>query len=448
MHKQRMALALALMLLSTGTLRAQDISEDVADLRRMLTEMKNDYDSRIEELESRLDRAERSASSASRDADEAMEISEQTAISMTAGASSINAFNPAISAVLVGTYANVGPGWDDIPGFIPGGELGPGDSGFSLGESELNMNASVDSRFFGNLTLGLEDEGGETAVSIEEAWFQTTGLSNGLTLLAGRYFSGFGYLNKFHGHADDFSDRPLPYQAFLGGQYAPDGLQLRWIAPTPILLEFGTELNFGSNFPSTGRASTSPDAWTLFTNIGGDVGISNSWQLGLSYLAADVVGRGGGDIGAPSAEVFTGDSDLIGLDFVWKWAPYGNSTVHNFKLQGEYFSRDENGTFAGLPYDGQQDGWYLQGIWQFRQGWRVGYRHDEVDANNGPLFSGTILEDPGRNSDRDTFMIDWSPSEFSRVRMQWIEDRVLNESDSQFFLQYIMSIGAHGAHDF
>ena len=45
-------------------------------------------------------------------------------------------------------------------------------------------------------------------------------------------------------------------------------------------------------------------------------------------------------------------------------------------------------------------------------------------------------------------MIEWSPSEFSRLRMQVIDDRVLDESDSLFQLQYIMSVGAHGAHEF
>jgi hypothetical protein len=448
MHKQKLTLAIALILLSAGASQAQDLSGEVADLRQMLTEMRNDYERRIADLENRLDGAERSARNASRDADEAMEIAEQTAINATAGASAQNTFNPAIGAVLVARYANVDTGWQEIPGFIPGGELGPGSSGFSLGESELNMKSSVDSRFFGNLTLALEDDAGDTEVAVEEAWIQTTGLSNGLTLLGGRYFSGIGYLNKFHQHADDFADRPLPYQAFFGGQYTPDGLQLRWIAPTQLLLEFGGELNWGSNFPSTGSGTSSTDAWTLFAKLGGDVGASNSWQLGLSYLSADVVGRGGGDIGAPPAEVFSGNSDLTGIDFVWKWAPDGNSRVTNLKLQGEYFSRDEAGTFAALPYDGDQDGWYLQGIWQFRQGWRIGYRHDEVDADNGALFAGTILEDPGRSSSRDSLMLDWSPSEFSRIRLQFINDRVLPLSDNQLQLQYLMSIGAHGAHEF
>ena len=43
-------------------------------------------------------------------------------------------------------------------------------------------------------------------------------------------------------------------------------------------------------------------------------------------------------------------------------------------------------------------------------------------------------------------MLDWSPSEFSRVRLQVNNDRVLDETDTQWMLQYIMSIGAHGAH--
>ena len=448
MYMQRVALALALILVSSGTLNAQDLSGEVADLRQMLAALKNDYESRIDELEVRLDRAERSARSANRNADDAMEIAEQTAIDATAGASSPSTFNPAIGLVLVGRYATVDPGWEDIPGFIPGGELGPGNSGFSLGESELNMNANVDSRFFGNLTLALADEDGETEVALEEAWIQTTDLPHGLSLLGGRYFSGVGYLNKFHKHADDFGDRPLPYQAFFGGQYIADGLQLRWIAPTSVLLEFGAELNWDSNLSSTGGSGSSPDAWTIFANVGGDAGVSHSWQLGLSYLSADVVDRGADDIGAPTAEVFNGDSDLAGVDVVWKWAPDGNSSVQNLKLQGEYFNRVESGTFAGLAYDGDQDGWYLQGIWQFRQGWRVGFRHDEVDADNGPLFSGTILEDPGRSSARESLIVEWSPSEFSRLRMQIIDDRVFDESDRQLLLQYIMSVGAHGAHEF
>ena len=181
----------------------------------------------------------------------------------------------------------------------------------------------------------------------------------------------------------------------------------------------------------------------MFAKTGGDVGEGHSWQAGLSHTSVDAIERSG-----TTNELFTGDSELTIADFVWKWAPQGNSAVRSFKLQGEYFRRSEDGLFAGIPYDGDQDGWYLQSVLQFASVWRVGLRHDVVDASNGALFVGTVLEDPGRSSYRDSLMFDWSPSEFSRLRMQYTNDNVLAVSDQQWTLQYIMSIGAHGGHQF
>jgi hypothetical protein len=45
-------------------------------------------------------------------------------------------------------------------------------------------------------------------------------------------------------------------------------------------------------------------------------------------------------------------------------------------------------------------------------------------------------------------MVDWSNSEFSRLRFQYNRDEAGVEGDNQFGLQYIFSIGAHGAHSF
>jgi hypothetical protein len=443
------AIVLLAACLPTVAANAQASGDEVAELRQMIIEMRDDYERRISELEARLDLAEREARVAKRDADEAFELAEETAIQQSSGSSAPNTFNPSIGAVLDGGFADVGAGWQEIPGFQPAGEIGTGETGFSPGELEINLKASVDARFFGNVTFALADEEGEVEVEFEEAWVQTTALPAGFTVMGGRFFSEAGYLNDFHFHADDFVDRPLPYQAFYGGRYTVDGIQARWLAPASLLFEVGTELNWSSRFPATGNGESSPGAWTLFTKIGGDVGVSNSWQFGLSHVSADAVDReGGGHEGDEEGGAFSGDSDLTVLDFVWKWAPLGNPTVNNFKLQGEYFMRDENGTFADLAYDGDQEGWYLQGVWQFAPLWRVGLRHDRVDADNGTGLAGTELEDPSRSSRRSSVMLDWSPSEFSRLRLQYTDDKVLEESDSAWYLQYIMSIGAHGAHQF
>ena len=420
---------------------AEDLAGEVADLKQQVADLKTDYEARLAELEKRLDSAERLAGGARRDAKKAMDVAEDTAIESSGGSSAPNAFNPGIGVILTGRYASVDNGWDTIPGFQPPGEIGTGASGFELGESELNLQSSVDTQFYANATISLGAEG----ASVEEAWMQTTGLPGGFTLKGGRFFSNAGYLNSVHPHADDFVDRPLPYQAFLGVQYAEDGIQARWVAPTAMLVELGAELDWGTAFPATANSKSSPGSYTLYAKVGGDVGTDNAWQAGIGRISTDAIDRvSEGETGTG----FTGNSDLTILDFVWKWAPGGNTTVHNLKVQGEYFRRSEDGIYDGIPYDGTQSGWYLQGAWQFRPLWRVGLRYDTADPDSGPLLDGTVLEDPGRSASRTSTMIDYSPSEFSRVRLQYTNDRVLPETENQWYLQYIMSLGAHGAHQF
>ena len=46
-------------------------------------------------------------------------------------------------------------------------------------------------------------------------------------------------------------------------------------------------------------------------------------------------------------------------------------------------------------------------------------------------------------------MVDFSPSEFSRFRLQLAQDRARQGAqDNQILLQYQMSLGAHGAHSY
>jgi hypothetical protein len=68
------------------------------------------------------------------------------------GTTSDNAFNPAISAILTGTYSNLSqdPSTYRRQGFLPAGdETGPGSRSFSLGESELTFSANADHLFKG-----------------------------------------------------------------------------------------------------------------------------------------------------------------------------------------------------------------------------------------------------------------------------------------------------------
>ena len=186
--------------------------------------------------------------------------------------------------------------------------------------------------------------------------------------------------------------------------------------------------------------------------IGGDVGISHSWQAGLSYLSGETADRASGDEDEPL--LFSGDTDLLIAELVWKWAPNGNWKQRNFKFQAEYLKRNEQGRYAlpegpELPWDVTQEGWYLQAVYQPRPHWRFGIRYDTLSSDDpGMAFDGTPLELGASDPERYSLMTDWSHSEFSRVRLQYTRDRAGLLDDEQWGLQYIYSIGAHGAHSF
>ncbi|PCI42623.1 MAG: hypothetical protein COB51_12750, partial [Moraxellaceae bacterium] len=182
----------------------------------------------------------------------------------------------------------------ELPGFALGNEAGLGQQGLSVGHSELVMSANIDDKFFGKMTLAFVEHDAETETEIEEAFIQTLGLGNGFTLTAGRFLSEVGYLNQQHAHAWDFADAPLIYRGLFGDQLIDDGMQMTWLAPTELFLQLGTELLSGSRFPAAGRTN-GIGAWTAFIDIGGDIGIEHSWQLGLSHWQVNnMAGRASG----------------------------------------------------------------------------------------------------------------------------------------------------------
>ncbi len=367
-------------------------------------------------------------------------------------------FNPDISLILSGTATHLSndPDLYAIPGFMLGAETGPGTRGLSLGESELIVSANVDDLFYGQFTAALTPE---NEMEVEEAYVQTLGLPHGLSVRAGRFFSAIGYLNSQHPHAWDFVDSTLVYRALLANQYGDDGVRLSWVAPIDLFVELGGEWLRGENFPAGGAANDGQGAATLFAHLGGAVGASHAWRAGLSFLSVRSEGRESGALDtAPDA--FTGDSRVAIADLVWKWSPDGNPRQTNFKFQTEYLWRDEDGDFtADLnsvngpavtdAYRATHSGWYAQAVYQFMPQWRAGLRYDQLRAQQiAAGVNSALFDTQGHTPWRASMMLDWSRSEFSRLRLQVNHDCSQPDADSQVFVQYIMSLGAHGAHSF
>ena len=388
-------------------------------------------------------------------------LSHSTLVGAAATGSAETAFNPAFSLILSGTYASLRQD-PALPATGFAMNPNPGhEQGFTLGESEMGISANIDPQFRGVATLALDPAGG---VSVENAFVQTTALGEGLNLKFGRFFSGLGYLNEVHAHAWDFVDQPLVYAALWENQLAEDGVQFKWLAPTETFIELGAEVGKGRGFPGTDRAKNGSGAGVVFAHIGGDIGIEQSWRAGASLHRTRAVDRESADVpdlsGNPVTNLFSGDSNTAGLDFVWKYAPNGNIRERYLKVQGEYFRRKESGDLtydtAGAnstdTFSVTQSGFYLQSVYQFMPRWRIGGRYDRLDpgvAQVGALNAGNVISDYAFTPTRTTLMLDYSPSEFSRLRVQLANDQSRQGlADTQFFVQYIMNLGAHGAHSY
>jgi len=441
-------------------------ADDLAALKAEIEAIRSEYTTRIASLEARIAELESAPPAAAPVA--AAPAPAADTIAVSSPTATAKAFNPAISVILAGNYAHLSEDPESwaIAGFMPAGdELGPGERSFNLGESEITMSASIDPYFMGSMTAALTPE---NEVEIEEAYFRTLSLPAGLILKGGRFFSGFGYLNEIHAHAWDFIDQPLVYQAFYGGQYAQDGLQLKWVAPTDLYIALGAETGNGEAFPGTRRGSNGANGATLFAHLGGDIGETWAWRAGLSWMELRAVDREYEDVNSLDEDVlnaFSGKSRTWIADATFKWTKPGDPKRRMLKLQGEYMHREEDGDLAydldgaGLDgsYDSSQSGWYVQGVYQFLPRWRLGARYDSLDSGSpriGLVRSGMLTPEDfpalaEASPRRTSVMIDWSPSEFSRIRAQYAWDDARDAiTDEQFFLQYIYSLGAHGAHKF
>lgn len=460
-----------------------DEATDLAAIRKQLNAMQHEYEAKITTIETRLAKAERDAKAARSAAQaasrhqavaaaatrpseqvaqaapppappqpadisaESAPIPEQSSAPPPTPPTSQNAFNPGIAAVLNGFLMASSPRDAKnaiIPGFALGDESGLPPRGFSIGESEISFAANIDPELAGFLDISFDDQNNP---DVEEAYITTKDLPGGLTVKAGRFLSGIGYINERHAHDWSFSDAPLPYRAFLNNQYGDDGVQVRWLAPTDMFLEFGAEAFRGDAYPAAGAAHNGIGTATGFVHTGGDINDSSSWLAALSYLHSSAGDRVTDDPLSSGVDHFTGNDDLGILSLVYKWAPGGNPTVQNLVLSGEGFLGREKGIFDDVPVSQDRNGFYVQGVYQFMPQWSAGLRYAEVNASGvSPLLAGTVLDDLGHTPRAETALLEYDTSEFGRIRLQYTHDDSDVKSNDELLMQYTVIFGPHGAH--
>lgn len=461
-------------------------SAETAEVKRMIEQMKSDYEQKIQILEQRLDQAENKADQPTQTKPSVVATAAETEKQGLGTVSSGNAFNPQISLILDGNYYH-----DDVDG--RGGELlgeafragggghdhedeesghthGGADNGFNLREAELWLGATVDPYFDAQATLAVES-GGE--VELEEAYFQTRALPAGLKVKAGKFFSDIGYINDQHPHAWDFTDQNLAYQNLFGFNLVDTGVQLTWLPELPVYTLFGVEAfqgdqeRFGALVEDEEErqelnlddAKDGPRLFTGFVKVSPELGFAHALQLGASV----VYSRQSQLIGEIDEEEagFQGDETLWGLDLVYKYDSSRAYSAGDIVFQSEYlfdtkdmntsaFESDPN--LVGGERKFKTDGWYAQGWYGVAPRWQIGLRYDVLGLTNE--VSGAGGDEEFGRSDRWSVMLTYRPSEFSLFRLQGatadiVTDEVGSSEDFAYvYLQYILSLGTHGAHKF
>ncbi len=444
----KLAASAALITLLSGTSALAASDKDIEALRAEIQNMKKAYEGRIDELESKLNKVEKSQTKA---------LAPAPATPATARRDvKDNSFNPSIGVILNGQYSQFSADEGEIAGFAVGHEGERPREGFAADHTELNFSANVDDKFFGSTTAAIAQHEGETEIELEEAYIQTlpgSGLPDGMSVKAGRAFWTMGYLNEHHSHTDDFADRPLPYRVYLNQAFNDDGAEVSYVLPTELYSEIGAGVFRGDDFPFGEGDGSGVGAWSAFARVGGDIGNNQSWRLGAYALSGEANSR----VSNEDVVSFIGDTDIYAADVRYTWAPTGNARAQEVILQAEYFWRDEDGVYedtdaatGAVNFDDSSTGWYAQAVYKFDPQWRVGVRYSQLNAPDVPAgLVGSALDSGGHDPKAYSAMLDWTNSEFSRVRLQYNREQLAGgQDDDQFMLQYIMSLGAHGAHKY
>jgi len=346
-----------------------------------------------------------------------------------------------------------------LDGAFSTGELALGSrgKGFGLGHTELSVSSNIDDWFRGQVSAALDSHEGELEVELEEAYLQTLALPAGFSVRAGRFLSQIGYLNSQHLHTDDFAERPLLYRAFLGNHYFDDGLRANYLLPTTMFWQLGIEAFSGRSLIGESTNEPSIGAITVNARTGGDIGRNQSWQFGLGYLRnrleaapeeAEDEEMADGDDHDHEGEhdhgaAYSGKNMFI-TDLVWKWAPNGNSRNRQLKLSAEYARLSGLNEFASS--DDKHEAWYISGVYRFHPQWEAGARYGNLNVSepHGDHFhSGRINE--------TSLMLAYKRTEFSALRLQYTRqdsNSGFDSADEALMLQYVVSLGAHGAHSF
>lgn len=298
----------------------------------------------------------------------------------------------------------------------------------SLQESEVSLQAVVDPYARADFFLAIGEEG----IEVEEGYVTFPAVPGGFRVRAGRMRAAFGRTNTFHNHTLPWVDRPLVAFNLMGGSLKEAdvgikdaGVSVSRILPAPggIFLEATGEVYRGDS-GTLFQASRRSDVSTVgHFKAYRDLSESTNLELGGSYA------RGHNDVGSSYI------TQLYGADATFRWRPLRRAIYHSFAARSELvWSRREEAASTQQSF-----GLFGSVEYQLARRWFAGGRYDwsERARNAAQHDSGGSL------------VLTFWPSEFNQIRAQFRQTRYAEgQTANELLLQFLFTLGAHGAHPF
>ena len=330
---------------------------------------------------------------------------------------------------------------------------------FNVREFELSAYSQIDHIWEGSLTLALHKHTGtneDTVTEIHEAFIFSNQFLPNTSFKLGRFFLGFGRLNRFHRHDWAISEAPQYHNEFFGFEAVKDdGVELSKLLSDDFYLKLTVGITSGKVFKEThsdehveGVSDEEEDNQHENTNA----------HVPTHYFRLSTFSEYSTQKGMEYALSYIGRTDSEGVRFQY----YGIDLIFKNKFRRFYKDLLQIEAWQRQTYEHEGEnysdiGGYLYYEKGFDQNHALGVKLDWYRPHN--IHAGHDEEEDHESHGlevRDEFselslVYSYYNSEFMRVRASLSHSKgiIIDEeevSNTKFMLQTVFMIGAHPAH--
>jgi len=434
---------------------AETLKEELSGLRQELEEQRELYGDRLGKLERRLDelnlqlrRAEGEGKSS--EVEEELARLRREARELAGGAESrqaegefksrglgLQALNPEISVTgdLIYRYST---GSDAFPR-----------SDFIFRNLGIHVETYLDP--YSKLKAAVPVD--ENGAKLGEAFLTRYGVLPDCNLTLGKFRQQFGVVNRWHKHALDYVDFPLPLRQIFGnGGLNQTGVALVWSgALAEAAQEVEVQVTDGDNDRVFGENAENRPSILVHYKVNRDLSPSTYMEVGATGMA------GWNDtwpVGAGVFEKRTEDTQLYGVDISFLWEPTDRMRYRSVESRTEFYclqkgirAPDGSGSDTIAPW-----GAYTSLLTRLTRDVELGARFDyyEPDVKDyaglpGLSLSPLAVTGSGAHQTLSALYLTWWQSPFVKFRVEYdyLDGKGIGEKVHQVYLQCVFAAGPH-----